>query len=279
MLKNIKYDIYQNLGIYFPVFFKKRTFSSLKNLLKKDADKLPPENELLILQLFINKSSVVLDVGANNGLYCYYFQDIIGVKEIHAFEPIPSLYSKLEKWFKQVHLYPFAISDNVSEGILRIPYIKSIRYETRAKLDALIEKDETKFKEIKIQTNTLDNLFLDKLSSVDFIKIDIEGHELKAVMGAKNLIKKHRPTLMIEIEERHHSSNLSTVINSIENLGYTCHFFDLSSKRISSYKEFDVLKHQNSKSEDRNYINNFLFFPINSYNINDLNNQISEILN
>lgn len=279
MFKNIKYDIYQNLGIYFPMFFKKKMFSNLNDSLKKGSDKLPPEKELLILQLFINKASIVIDVGANNGLYCHYFQHIIGAKEIHAFEPIPTLYLKLTKWFKNIHFYPFAVSDKKSETLLRIPYINSIKYETRAKLDSLVEKDETDFKEIAIQTETLDCLFLNKLTSLDFIKIDIEGHELKAVMGAEELINKHHPVLMIEIEERHHSSNLTSVIETIENLGYECCFFDYSLKKIVSFTEFDLQKHQNVNATDSTYINNFLFLPLNSYIINDLNDQIKTILN
>ncbi len=278
MLKNIKYDIYQNLGLYFPSYFKRRAFSGLKDSLKKDTLTLPPENELLILQLFADNSSVVIDVGANNGLYCYYFQTILGVSEIHAIEPIPTLYSKLNKWFKKIHVYPFAISDKVSEGVLRIPYIKSIRFETRAKLDALEETNETKFKEIKIQTSTLDDLFLEKLSTVNFIKIDIEGHELNAVLGGTKLIKKHLPTLMIEIEARHHGSNLTALVQQIEQLGYQCCFFDLGAKQISLFEEFDAQKHQNTEATDAYYINNFLFLPLNAFNISDLNNQIKAIL-
>ena len=34
---------------------------------------------------------------------------------------------------------------------------------------------------------------------VDFIKIDVEGHELKVIEGAKETLSNHNPLVMIEI--------------------------------------------------------------------------------
>lgn len=277
MLNNLKYNIYQFLGIYFPLYFKRKTFSNLYFTPQNDSKKLPPEKELLILQLFIDKSSVIIDIGANNGLYCYYFQDIIGAKEIYAFEPIPNLYLKLTKWFQDINFYPYAISDQILQSTLKIPYINNIKYDTRAKLDNLIEENETKYKEVEIQTNTLDNLFLSKLNSLDFIKIDIEGHELNAIIGAKELITKYHPVLMIEIEKRHHNTNFNKVIVTIESLGYDCYFFDLNLKKILPFKDFKFENHQNEDLKHHNYINNFIFLPKNNYNLIELNNQIENI--
>lgn len=47
---------------------------------------------------------------------------------------------------------------------------------------------------------TLDNLLMDK--SVDFIKMDIEGAEKKALIGAQKIIKKNKPVLAICIYHR-----------------------------------------------------------------------------
>ena len=41
-----------------------------------------------------------------------------------------------------------------------------------------------------------------------FIKIDVEGHELKVIDGAKETIEKHKPNLLIEIEEQHSKEKL-----------------------------------------------------------------------
>ena len=195
MLKNIKYDIYQKMGNFFPTYFKNKTFSKVNQSLVRDSKISPPENELLILHLFLNQNSTILDVGANNGLYCFYFQEIIKSKKIVAFEPIPSLFKKLNIWFHGIDFYPFAISDKNSTTTLNIPYINSVKYETRAKLDSLKEKDENKVKKIMIETKTIDSLFINTTLKIDFIKIDIEGHELSVLKGLS--LSLWRPLILI----------------------------------------------------------------------------------
>ena len=47
-----------------------------------------------------------------------------------------------------------------------------------------------------INANSLDNVLFDAVPAT-FIKIDIEGAELKTIEGAENIIKKYRPKLAI----------------------------------------------------------------------------------
>ncbi|WP_166427514.1 FkbM family methyltransferase [Nonomuraea mesophila] len=41
------------------------------------------------------------------------------------------------------------------------------------------------------------------ISRVDFIKMDVEGFEPEVLKGAERTIERHRPTLLMEIEDRH----------------------------------------------------------------------------
>lgn len=272
-IKNIKYNIYQKLGFVFPSYFKSKAFSSLRSAIDPKTNVQPPENELYVLQHFLDSKSTIVDVGANNGLYCYYFQEFIGCSQIYAFEPIPSLNSKLRKWFKNIHFYPYAISNENAEKILRIPYINSVKYETRAKLDGIVEVGENHFDEIKIQTKTLDSIFIPKNICVNFIKIDIEGHEMAAIEGAKSIIAQNHPILMVEIEARHHGDKFAGIIRSIIGLGYNCYFFDILNYRLEAFDKFDLIKHQSIGNSV--YVNNFLFFPP-SFSIQELNFKIKK---
>jgi hypothetical protein len=49
------------------------------------------------------------------------------------------------------------------------------------------------------------------------MKIDVEGFEVKVIKGATELIKKHKPVIIIEIFEKIH---LDIVINLFKELNY-----------------------------------------------------------
>ena len=46
----------------------------------------------------------------------------------------------------------------------------------------------------------LDNI---QIKNIGFIKIDVEGHELEVIKGAKETINKYNLILLVEIEKRH----------------------------------------------------------------------------
>ncbi len=56
----------------------------------------------------------------------------------------------------------------------------------------------------RIAIDTIDNLFRDKINifPTAYIKIDVEGHELKVLEGASEFIKKLQPTMIIEVNEK-----------------------------------------------------------------------------
>ena len=49
-----------------------------------------------------------------------------------------------------------------------------------------------------VQVEALDDRFKDK--KVDFIKIDIEGYELQALLGARKIMERDKPTIMVEVQ-------------------------------------------------------------------------------
>ena len=47
---------------------------------------------------------------------------------------------------------------------------------------------------------------LEHFNRLDFIKIDVEGNEIKTLSGARETIRQFKPTLMVEMEQRHHET-------------------------------------------------------------------------
>ena len=60
------------------------------------------------------------------------------------------------------------------------------------------------------------------------MKIDVEGHEKNVITGGRNLIKKCKPNLLIEIEERHSDDKTENIINYVNNLGYKSYEFPIN---------------------------------------------------
>ncbi|MGH2645928.1 MAG: FkbM family methyltransferase, partial [Ginsengibacter sp.] len=96
----------------------------------------------------------------------------------------------------------------------------------------------------------------------DFIKIDVEGHELKVLHGADRSIRQFMPIMLIEIEQRHHTFSINKIFEHIRSLDYTIQFYDLSSLELKPLSEFNVdLDQDYNKIKTSNYINNFWCFP------------------
>jgi hypothetical protein len=85
---------------------------------------------------------------------------------------------------------------------------------------------------------------------------------MRTVRGAKQTILKFRPTLMVEIEQRHHDEPVWNLIDEIEGWKYTAHYLDRESFRLCPLAE-DLIKAQNSDEvkNKKNYINNIIFIP------------------
>ena len=69
-----------------------------------------------------------------------------------------------------------------------------------------------------IQIKSLDEIYDTlKLKKPDLIKIDVEGYEIEVLKGSKNLLKKLKPTIIIEI---HDVTNGLLVADFMSKLGF-----------------------------------------------------------
>jgi len=282
-LNNLKQKVYYSATILFPSFYKKRFFSNLhKAFSNSEHCGLLPEKELLVLFYLLKDNHVAVDVGANNGAYCYFFKEIKKAKTVYAFEPLPNLYKKLTIWFKNIELFNLALSNKKEVAKIHIPIIDDKLYESRAKLDDLKEVNETGFKEIEINIDTLDHILEPKkINQLDIIKIDIEGHELKAIVGAVKSINTFNPYLLVEIESRHHNNSILEPVEYICSLNYKAFFFNFKSKSLEPFSNYNVVEMQNVKNQNTfNYINNFLFVPLEKIGeVEKVNQQILNYFN
>jgi FkbM family methyltransferase len=246
---------------WMPLFVRRRLMLSRY---KREID-YTGEAELLELRRFVNWGELALDVGSNLGTYAYELGRLSG--RTIAFEPNPAL----ARFVRSLRLYGVeiretALSSRDETADLLVPQMDKAHGAASLRKDAAVAMGGA-VAHVPVQTQRLDSIALDP---VHFIKIDVEGFEEEVLDGARETIKRDKPTLLIEIEERFNAGGVSRVAASLAQHGYTGHFFLRSDWRPIA--EFDIDLHQRAfvtalrsfeghMRREVQYINNFLFLP------------------
>ncbi len=163
------------------------------------------------------KGDVVVDVGAHIGLYTLSAAKEVGTSgKVVAIEPDPKNFKLLKENIKRnnytnVLAIDAALSDSVGP--------RTFYCATDPSLSGFQPSGPTKVR-YSWQTNTLTltellkNL---KISEIDWLKIDVEGEELKVIVGGIPFLKEtERTKIILEI-----SSNQEEVLALLAELGFT----------------------------------------------------------
>ena len=178
----------------------------------------------------------VLDVGAWYGPWTYWLSRTRG--RVLAFEPNPDVASVLERCVRtNVTVRRAAASDQAGSAMLTLPD-GGRGTEGRASLEGLDDGIRT----VSVETLRLDDLDLDAmdLGDVNMMKVDVEGHERAALVGAMELIARLHPLLVVEIEERH--GGIAPTVDLLAGLGYCGRV--LVDGGWLPLSEFDLAAHQ-----------------------------------
>ena len=151
-----------------------------------------PERDLLnSVRPYIPDNGVVIDVGANIGSHTLYFAWMLNTSKVYSFEPQKGLFPILQKNCELNNILDKVVLYNCCVG----------EKEAYASLGnvAIYDASQTSFNMSDTPTDykimSLDSLKLDK---VDFIKIDVEGHEIEVLRGAKETIARCKPVIWCE---------------------------------------------------------------------------------
>jgi FkbM family methyltransferase len=174
-----------------------------------------------------NKIQNIIDVGANFGYHTLLFsKEVEG--NVYSFEPQIQNFDLLQKNInnnniKNVTIYNLACSNEKSEILMPV-----------------ISKDNTSAINMGDFTpNVINNncfsitktILLDDIifPKIDLIKIDVQGWEKKVIMGSLNLLKIHKPILIIEFESKQLLKTNTTceeLFNFIRNNNYYIYYLE-----------------------------------------------------
>jgi len=156
------------------------------------------EPELRMLPRLVSKTDLAIDIGANCGFYAFRMSKIFS--KVYAFEINDELTGDLLKYNRgNISVVNVGLSSEAGETTLYIPVLNGLPLTGWASLAPGNYPDATDEIKKPVKIATLDSF---QLGNVSFVKIDVEGHELPVLEGAKQTLAKHRPTVLIEIKEK-----------------------------------------------------------------------------
>ena len=181
-------------------------------------------SSLLLVEEFIKKKipfakdKTALDIGANIGNHSIFLANYF--KNVYAFEPNPVTYEvlKINCTFAAEHKNITPVNNGLSDREGSLPF-----YINRSNIGGsqIIDVNHESIKDaIQINVKTLDQLNELKDARVALIKIDVEGHELNVLKGAKDTISKNMPAILFEQSAPEIIDGSSSVIKYLEDLGY-----------------------------------------------------------
>lgn len=175
----------------------------------------------------LNEAEVFVDCGAYDGdtVRSLLRQTKGNFNKLFAFEPDPANYKKLEDLIASL---PHDISRRIETSEIALGrQSEKLYFEAQGVASSFLSSNGS----IQIQSESLDFLIADELPT--YIKMDIEGAEIDALIGAYELISKHLPILAISVyHHQDHIWSIPLMIHSLSNeykfylRRYTARFLD-----------------------------------------------------
>jgi FkbM family methyltransferase len=195
-------------------------------------------DELAFLSSMVRRGDVVIDIGANIGIYTKCISELVGpAGKVFSIEPVPSTFDILQYNVKKLHLenvalYNCALSDVNKEVVMSVPVHPTGREDFyRA---GIVGNSQFQGNTITIASKTLDSL-LGKGIKVSFIKCDVEGHELQVIRGAMETITHSMPVMLVEITRNPEDKNSDAfeIFAMVKKRGYE--IFWLNGNKLQPY--------------------------------------------
>ena len=228
-LKSV-YDHHTSLNtIEMPIACYTTRLSLLTFLLDGQFEKI--ELEYLSSHVFpvLKKRSICLDIGAHIGNHSLHFAQHF--EKVIAFEPHPTSFKLLEintESWNNITAINVGCSNTSGKvlasgstyGTFTICPDQSDHISVSDKLSAEFEVE--KLDEMKV---------MKQLESIDFIKIDIEGHETACFEGAEKLLNNHSPVIACEVMNTELVDGNCDSITFLKEIGYR-YIYEFRRKKV-----------------------------------------------
>ncbi len=195
------------------------------------------EDYFRVFQSFRAPNLPMLDIGANLGVYSIRMASM-RTGPIHAFEPIPrirNLFGRsifLNGFSERVTIHPFAVSDSAGKARLSIPGEHAG--------GATLEAEAADGASVEVDVKRLDDLF-DSDFRCGLVKLDVEGHELHALRGMRNILSRSSEAVLMFEKLAANSGLEGELLSYFEELGWS--LFHINGRHL---RECDLAAFKNT---------------------------------
>jgi FkbM family methyltransferase len=158
---------------------------------------------LVIARAVCSLGDTIVEVGANVGTETFSYADIVGHGgRVFAFEPVAANLARLGKSSDvnpdlPVTVFPIALAARRGRFQFLLP---TDEYDSG--LGRLAGSEDTiRSSTVEVEVSTLNDL-AGRIGRASLIVIDVEGHELSVLQGAREYIEQHNPMIVLEADER-----------------------------------------------------------------------------
>lgn len=155
-----------------------------------------------------DENAIALDIGANIGNHALYLHK--DFREIHCFEPNSETFRRLSRnvnanGISNIKMHQVALGDSDTIMDFRENLDGNLGNSGFVDESAHLQDAKVHFKRIPVRQA---DKFIEGLEihRIDFVKIDVEGFELKVLNGLRKTIINHRPSIAFEFHGQHSNS-------------------------------------------------------------------------
>jgi len=160
----------------------------------------------------LKRGDTVIEVGGHIGYISLYFKHLVGNGKVIVFEPgennLPYLLKNIEG--KGIEVVKKAVGKK--EGVCSF-FLDNLSGQNNSVIKDFFMRENTAanafdpkakgITETRVEMVTLDKFVATRQIEPTLVKIDIEGHELEALEGMREMIVQHLPILMVEVQVHH----------------------------------------------------------------------------
>jgi len=143
------------------------------------------------MERHVRQGDVVFDVGAHHGLYTLMASVLAGPSgRVVAFEPLPGNATVLQKHLRLNRIRNVQVMNRAASDTTGMSRFSTGISHWEGSLNA--------GGQLEVGTVALDDVVGTEIPAPQVVKMDVEGAELRVLMGARNTLSRHRPVIIFE---------------------------------------------------------------------------------